>query len=72
MDGFKFLGFKFKCYEGRGLLVTPSPESKKAFRGRVRTKLRERKYVSSSILIKELNPIIVEIITGSVQQLTPS
>jgi RNA-directed DNA polymerase len=58
-EGFEFLGFKYKCHEGRGLLVTPSPESKKNFRKKVKETLRRNQKVMPAVLIKELNPIII-------------
>jgi RNA-directed DNA polymerase len=57
-EGFDFLGFKFKSYEGKGLLVTPTPESKKNFRRKIKAKVYENQKVESAMLIRELNPII--------------
>lgn len=59
VDGFEFLGFRYKHHEGRGLLVTPSPESEKIFRKKIKKKLHDNRSSNPALLIKELNPIIV-------------
>lgn len=58
-EGFEFLGFKYKYHEGRGLLVTPSPESKKNFQKRIKETISKNQKVMPAVLIRELNPIIV-------------
>lgn len=58
-EGFKFLGFRFKVYKGKGLLVTPSPEAKLTFRQRIRELMNKNYNVLPGVLIKELNPVIL-------------
>lgn len=58
-DGFNFLGFHFKHYKNRKLLVTPSKEAKKNIRDRIKEIRTDKPSLPTTAhLIKKLNPVL--------------
>jgi len=57
-DGFDFLGWNFRKYEGK-LLVKPSEKSIKKFTEEIGTKIERGKAWTQEALIDNLNPIII-------------
>jgi RNA-directed DNA polymerase len=57
VNGFDFLGFNLKQFSN-GLLVTPSLTARKALRAKVKWIMKKRLNSSSSVLIKQLNPVL--------------
>ena len=56
-EGFDFLGFNVRKYNGK-LLIKPSKKNTKAILEKIRDTIKTRKGVSTEELIKTLNPII--------------
>jgi RNA-directed DNA polymerase len=56
-DGFDFLGFNVRSYDGK-LLRKPSKTAVKRIRERLRTELRSLRGTNAEAVIKRLNPII--------------
>ncbi|MGO9973078.1 MAG: group II intron maturase-specific domain-containing protein [Solirubrobacteraceae bacterium] len=56
-DGFDFLGFNVRSYDGK-LLRKPSKQAVKRIRERLRTELRSLRGTNAQAVIKRLNPII--------------
>jgi len=56
-DGFDFLGWNFRKYQGK-LLIKPSKDSCKSIAQKVRTIIREHRGVGQKDLIRMLNPVI--------------
>lgn len=56
-DGFDFLGFNVRKYNGK-LLIKPSKKNTKAMLEKVRNTIKTRKGATAAELIKTLNPII--------------
>jgi RNA-directed DNA polymerase len=56
-DGFDFLGFNVRSYDGK-LLRKPSKQAVKRIRERLRTELRSLRGANAQAVIKRLNPII--------------
>jgi RNA-directed DNA polymerase len=56
-DGFGFLGFNVRSYDGK-LLRKPSKQAVKRIRERLRTELRSLRGANAEAVIKRLNPII--------------
>ena len=57
-QGFDFLGQTVKKYRQSKLLIQPSKKSQKAFRDKVKLKMRKLKTAPQSVVIDTLNPII--------------
>jgi len=56
-EGFDFLGFNVRKYNGR-LLIKPARKNVKAFLGTIRTLIKSNPTISAEILIHQLNPKI--------------
>lgn len=56
-DGFDFLGWNFRKYDGK-LLIKPSKKNVKAFLGKIREKVKGNKTAKQENLIGLLNPMI--------------
>ncbi|GET44527.1 RNA-directed DNA polymerase (Reverse transcriptase) [Microseira wollei NIES-4236] len=56
-EGFNFLGFNVRAYDGK-CLIKPQKEKVKAFLEKVRTWLKTHKTVKAETVIRVLNPII--------------
>jgi RNA-directed DNA polymerase len=57
-EGFDFLGFTVRRYQGSKLLIKPSPAAVKRFRDRLRAELRTLRGTNASTVIRTLNPIL--------------
>jgi RNA-directed DNA polymerase len=57
-EGFDFLGFNVRKYNGK-LLIKPSKQSIKAFLHKIRDIIRSNKAARTEMLIWQLNPMIV-------------
>ncbi|MBU3189084.1 group II intron reverse transcriptase/maturase [Clostridium bowmanii] len=56
-DGFDFLGWSFRKYNGK-LLIKPSKKNQAKFMDNIRTTVMKNRAMSQEALIKKLNPII--------------
>lgn len=56
-DGFDFLGFNVRKYDGK-LLIKPAKKNVSAFLGNIRELVKGNKTLRQDVLIKRLNPII--------------
>ncbi|MCS8315802.1 group II intron reverse transcriptase/maturase, partial [Pseudomonas aeruginosa] len=56
-EGFDFLGWNFRKYDGK-LLIKPSKKNVKAFYSKVREVISTSKTVRQEDLIRQLNPIL--------------
>jgi len=56
-EGFDFLGFNFRKYDGK-LLVKPAPKSVARFRKKFRELVKSHRTVTAHVLVDKLNPVL--------------
>jgi RNA-directed DNA polymerase len=56
-EGFDFLGFNIKCYNGK-LLIKPTKKSIQSIKDKIKTVINENKQTNQYNLIRFLNPIV--------------